>query len=378
MNILFTVPWDQAQGGVTHVVTSLARVLEEHGHQASFLFPGERWRLRHGRSRRGFSSTWCRLRKYAPSGAPARARISWLSAELTSLPQLAHFCRARQIDLVNVHYPTDSFALLADLAGKLEVPLVVSAHGSDLLPASVSGGAGLHRLLARASDVVVPSNAFRCSVLDLYPAIGHKISCIYNGYDSRELSLPPSAIKLGPRIGSLVVCIAAHIHKKGIDVLLRALHQVADADLRLRVIGDGELRSELQQLSEKLGLTGRVTFVGSKDRLGIFQELRDCDVLVLPSRHPSESFGLAALEAMACGKPVVASHVGGLPELVEHDVTGFLVPPEDSSALAIALERLHGDRQLRLRLGDAARNRARRFTVESTAEQYEALFAQRI
>jgi len=373
MNCLLAVPWDQSQGGVTHVAVSLARSLEARGHRVIFLFPGDSWRLRSIMSRRGFPALVCRFRDYPAPNSGLRGRISWLSAVLTSLPQLACFSRAQRIDLINVHYPGGGFALLDDLAGKLDVPLVVSTHGSDLISAEGHGydSAGLLRLLADADAVVAPSRTFLGDVEALYPSMRGKSSYIFNGYDPTEFPGPGTPVtNAGREIN--ILCVAAQTTKKGIDVLLPALREIPRDDLQLRLVGDGPRRAEFEDLSRRLGLANRVTFVGSLERDGLSREMRACDFFVLPSR--SESFGLAALEAMACGKAVIASTVGGLRDLIEDDVTGLSVPPDDVSALAKAIDRLASDADLRRRLGDNARTVARRYTVDATADKYEQLF----
>ena len=373
MNVLFAMPWDQSVGGVTHVAASLARSLESRGHRAFFVFPGSGWLIRSGTSLQGFPSIECRFRNYPSRDATLRARLSWLSTTITALPQLVRFARAHRIDLINVHYPVSSFALLVDLARQLGVPVVVSAHGSDLLPdAGPHPNGGISRLLDYASSVVVPSRTFLASVIEAYPRVANKARWIYNGYDRRELGVAPGASADGG--GAVILCIAAHIHKKGIDVLLEALKACGERRLELRLIGDGAIRPQLEEQAVRLGISDRVSFLGSKHRREVFDELWRCDLLVMPSRLASESFGLAALEAMACGKPVIASAVGGLRELVDDGATGLVVPPDDPAALALALARLAGDPELRLRLGEAGRAKAARFTVEATADEYERLF----
>jgi len=376
MNILLAMPWDQRTGGVTHVAASLARSLQTRGHQALFLFPAENgFRVSVRTSLRGFPSIYCRLRALPPEQPSWRARLSWYSTVLTTLPQLARHGLSRRVDLINVHYPDEGFALLVDLARWLRVPLVVSAHGSDLLPdAGPSRGKGLLRQLESADAVVVPSQNYLRSVVDAFPRLRDKIRCIHNGYDEEELSAL-GAVPVGSR-DVTALCIAALIPKKGIDVLLRGLHQCTSGQLKVRLIGEGPLRRELEALSATLGLSDRVCFLGPKDRDGVLDEIVHCDMMVMPSRHPSESFGLAALEAMACAKPVVASAVGGLPELVGDRETGLLVRPEDSAALARALDLLAGDPAMRLSLGVAGRSKAKRFTVRVTADAYEALFTE--
>src|SRR6267378_1692575 len=158
MNVLLAMPWDQQTGGVTHVAASLARSLQMRGHRALFLFPAENgFRISARSSLRGFPSIYCRLRAFPPERPSWRARLSWYSTILTTLPQLARHGLSRRVDLINVHYPGEEFALLVDLARWLRVPLVVSAHGSDLLPdAGPRRGKGLLRQLESADAVVVP------------------------------------------------------------------------------------------------------------------------------------------------------------------------------------------------------------------------------
>ena len=376
MNVLLAMPWDQRTGGVTHVATSLARSLETRGHQAQFLFPSESgFRISARTSLRGFPSIYCRLRNFPPEQPPWRARLSWYSTVLTTLPQLVRHGLSRRVDLINIHYPVEGFALLVDLARCLRVPLVVSAHGSELLPdAGSSRGKGLLRQLERADAVVVPSQNYLRSVVDVLPWLRDKIRCIHNGYDEEELSAVGAVPVDSGEPDVTALCIAALIPKKGIDVLLHGLRHSSSDQLKVRLIGEGPLRRELESLSATLGLSQRVAFLGPKSRDGVFAELVRCDLLVMPSR--GESFGLAALEAMACAKPVIASAVGGLLELVGDRETGLLVRPDDPTALAGALDLLAGDPALRVSLGSAGRSKAKRFTVRLTADMYEALFTE--
>jgi glycosyltransferase involved in cell wall biosynthesis len=268
---------------------------------------------------------------------------------------------------------------MVDLARSLRVPLVVSAHGADLLPdAGPNRGTGLLRQLQNAAAVVVPSQSFLGSVVDAFPWLRDKLRCIRNGYDEAELSVTRAIPGPSSRSAVTALCIAALIPKKGIDVLLRGLSECTSSHLKLRLIGEGPLRQELESASVALGLSDRVSFLGPKDRADVLDELARCDLLVMPSRHPSESFGLAVLEAMACAKPVIASAVGGLSELVSDRETGLLVRPEDPTALARALELMVNDPAMRASLGAAGRSKAKRLTVQATGEAYEALFTQLI
>jgi glycosyltransferase involved in cell wall biosynthesis len=379
MNILLAMPWDQRTGGVTHVAASLASSLRARGHGIRFLYPADNgFRVTEGTSRRGLPAVYCRLRSYPAAQSSWRSRLSWYSTVLSALPQLKRLTRMWKIDVINVHYPDYALTLLVDLARSLDVPLIVSAHGSDLLPdGTLEHGEGLARQLDSASAVVVPSQAYLHSVVEAFPALAGKIRCIYNGYDEQEVSGIKENIRPSRKDGEVVaVCIAALIPKKGIDILLRALQLSKATQLSVRIIGEGPLRKDLESMSIELGLSKRVIFLGSKNRVDVLNELAQCDLLVMPSRHRSESFGLAALEAMACGKPVVASAIGGLQELVEDQNNGLLVIPENPQSLATALDDISSDPIMRNRLGEAGRIKARQFTVRATTDRYEAMFSE--
>jgi rhamnosyl/mannosyltransferase len=144
---------------------------------------------------------------------------------------------------------------------------------------------------------------------------------------------------------------------KGLDVLLRALVRVRAT---LVVVGRGKERFALANLAARLGLSNRVAFLGEVAESDRRILLHACDAFVLPSIDNREAFGIAQLEAMACGKPVISSDLPtGVRYVNRHQVTGLLVPPGDVDALATALHRLLGDARLRATLGAAARQRAR-------------------
>ncbi len=140
----------------------------------------------------------------------------------------------------------------------------------------------------------------------------------------------------------------------------------------LVLVGDGPERPQVQALAAELGVAERVLWLGERSH---FTELLACaDLFVLPSE--TESFGLAALEALACGVPVVASAVGGLPDVVQHGVTGCLVPPADPHALAQAALSLLDDEPRRLRMAAAARADAcARFSPQPAVAHYERILA---
>jgi glycosyltransferase involved in cell wall biosynthesis len=173
----------------------------------------------------------------------------------------------------------------------------------------------------------------------------------------------------------LLLVVAALVQRKGVDLLLSALARLADEGLRpaLWIAGQGPARPALERQARELGLEGRVRFLGQ--RSDVADLLSACDVFILPSRH--EGLGVAALEAMAAGRPIVATRVGGLAEAVVHERTGLLVPPEDPAALAAALARLLRDPALRARLAAEGPARiAEGFRADDLVEAYQSLYCE--
>ena len=180
--------------------------------------------------------------------------------------------------------------------------------------------------LSHLGAVVVPSHALARFL-------------VANGFPARRITVIPNGIEVirdepGPVHDPIVVGTVANLeHHKGIDVLIDACAQV-EAPLRLEIFGAGSLRAELESRARSAGIDhrfhGHVTNIRDK--------LLDLDIFVLPTR--AENLPIAILEAMACALPVIATRVGGIPELVSEEETGILVDPDDYQALARAIERL--------------------------------------
>ncbi|HTV44820.1 MAG TPA: glycosyltransferase family 4 protein [Stellaceae bacterium] len=198
---------------------------------------------------------------------------------------------------------------------------------------------------------------------------------IYNGIDfarlRRQTDDDPRR-RLGIADDAVVIsAIGSLIQRKGQDVLIRAFSRLdATRNIQLLVVSDGPERQKLEQLTAELGLQRRIRFLGYYDDLvGVYAA---SDIVALASR--ADAFGLVLAEAGYFGLPVVATAVGGIPEVVEHGATGLLVPPDDPAALSTALARLIDDRDYRERLGRAGKKRVERlFGVERmVADFHEA------
>jgi len=186
-------------------------------------------------------------------------------------------------------------------------------------------------------------------------------------FDARGRRDGPAEFTIG-YIGQLI----AH---KGVDTLLRSVHALGD-DTRLVIAGGGVQAQYLETLRHELGLEGQVRFAGLVDNRHIAKIHTEVDVVVVPSVWP-ENAPVVITEAMASGIPVVASDIGGIPELVEHGVTGFLVPPRDVRALAERIDFLRRHPEERRRMGAQAVERIRshelRLQVDRIVEIYESL-----
>lgn len=208
---------------------------------------------------------------------------------------------------------------------------------------------GLHRYLAVSNEV----KARLCGDLAVPEA---KVRVVRNGVPLAAFNCPADPDLRSTFVGdgrAPVVMTVARLHsQKGHVHLLEAAALVPEA--RFVLVGDGPERGALEGLAKTLGIDDRVSFLGYRE--DISRLLSSCDLFVLPSLF--EGLPISVLEAMAAGKPVVATAIGGTSEAVVDGATGFLVPPADSSALAACIRRVISDRALALRLGQSGRARA--------------------
>jgi glycosyltransferase involved in cell wall biosynthesis len=202
------------------------------------------------------------------------------------------------------------------------------------------------------------------------------IRLIFNGTDLRRFSPPPNGTSVDPRFGPQMIFACRQLFpRKGIRFLVEAVAQLKPRypDLKLVLAGDGFERPALVKLASELGIGDDVTFLGWVPNVALPEYYRAAAISVIPSLE--EGFGIPAAEAMGCEVPVVASDAGGLPEVVEHGVTGLVVPRGDTPALAGAIGSLLADPERRRRMGVAGRERALRlFDWDRTAEQFERLY----
>ena len=280
--------------------------------------------------------------------------------------RLARFFRDRRIDVVHTHdeRPHIYGAFAARLAG---VRRLVHTRHHGMAFRLTPRQAGLVRLAARLTDRFVCVSADSAGQAVRHGVSPRAVRVLHNGIDLTRFA--PAAFRGdGP-----VVTVARLSPEKDIDTLLKATALAAgeDADFRLEIAGDGPCMADLRRTAAELGLDNRVTFLGAVRDVPAL--LARAGLFVLPSR--TEGVSLTLLEAMATGLAVVATQVGGNPEVVADGETGLLVPPGDPAALAAAMLRLRGNEWERRRMGQAGRRRVeRRFDVRRMTAEYERLY----
>jgi D-inositol-3-phosphate glycosyltransferase len=299
----------------------------------------------------------------------------------------------RQYALVHGHYWLSGLAAL-DLGRRFGVPVVQMFHTLGAVKNAVDARERepAQRLdaearVAREADRIVAATPVERADLAWYcGAAPERIRVIPCGVDL-ALFRPGDAAAARQRLGldaePVLLFVGRLAPIKGLETLLLALgrHQVAGARrVRLLIVGgdrderlDGE-RTRLERLSERLGIRSWVDFRGPQAQDALPDYYRAADLCLIPSRH--ESFGMVALEAMACGAAVVASRVGGLEATVQDGVTGLLVPEGDVDTLAATIAALLGDGARRRALGRQAAAAARRFAWPHVARAVLELYAE--
>jgi len=282
-------------------------------------------------------------------------------------------------DLIHAHYAT-SFGLLGALTHRH--PLLISAWGSDIF--SFPRTSFLHRKLLkwilRRADILCSSSEIMAQEMRQYIRPERAIEIIPFGVDTTRFS-PPQ----GERVpyqknrvpdSPVVFGVAKGLHTVyGLDLLIEAFAQVYRhfPQTLLRIAGDGPERRPLEDLAEKLGVTEAIEWLGQIPNANVADFYQSVDIVVIPSRQ--ESFGVTAVEGSACARPVIASRVGGLTEVIVEGETGLLFSPENIFELVEGMERLIKDPTLRDRLGRHGREQVlKHYDWQKNVTQMELVY----
>ncbi len=290
------------------------------------------------------------------------------------VPSLMRWLARHRPDVFHAHLTgplSAKWALVAAVAAR--IPAIVATL-QVVPPFELTRSSAIQlRALGRGVDrYIAVSRDIASYLVEKLGVPGHKVEVVYNavrserfaGASRAQLEGLPAAAE--PR--TIVLTCARLDRQKGHEVLLAAAAEVPNAVFL--VAGDGPERSELEQLAARLGVEGRVVFLGYRD--DVPELLAACDVFALPTRYEGSS--LALLEAMAAGRAIISSDVPGNDELIENGTSGVLVPPDDPQALAQALNGLIADPALRRSLAEHGRSRAHEFRPEAMAQRVAQVY----
>lgn len=308
-------------------------------------------------------------------------------------PVLPGLLQLSDFDIAHLHFPFYFGAELVTLATRWRrIPLVITYHQDVLL-------AGPLELYARVYDRTLGAWVLRSAARVLFTTLDYgrasrarwlmtarpnSVGELPNGVDSYRFNPDLPRHILRQRFGispeAIVLLLVAGLDRahyfKGVEILLQALAQIETSQVRLLIVGDGDLRERYETTARELGLGERVTFTGrvSDDELPLCYAA--ADIGVLPSRTMGEAFGMVLLEAMACGKPVIASNLPGVRAVVWEGETGLLCRPGDAIDLAAKIRCLAESPERRLEMGVRGRTHVERhYTWPKVVEQLEEIYA---
>lgn len=289
---------------------------------------------------------------------------------------LYKYLHSNRIDLVHIH----QLGGFESRIGKSLIflrfrPLVVSTWGRDVVDLQDDRQRALRSYVLHKVDLVTATSNFLAKeTRKLAPGI-KRLEVVPFGVDL-DVFDPWRFKRSGGSKKILRIGFFKHLEQKyGPDYLLRAFRIVLDRlnNVEIFLSGKGELREELESLAEDLGISHKVHFLGFLENVA--EIMSSMDITVMPSVEDSETFGVAAVESQALEVPVVASRVGGVPEVVIDGKTGFLVPPRDEKALADAIIKILSDKDLRLNMGKLGRKTvAKKYNWVENARSMENLY----
>ncbi len=358
-------------GGSGAVATELGIKLAERGHHVHFVSYDQPFRLGSFRERVFFHEV--EMEDY-----PLFEHPPYSLALAVSMHDVA---RREKLDLMHVHYAiphaTSAWVAREMLSGERDLPIVTTLHGTDITLTGLhpSFHAITRFSILKSQGITAVSAYLKEETVGGFGVPEERVEVIPNFIDTevwRPGKEPCHRSALAPGGEKIVMHVSNFRGVKRVEDVIRIFGKVVDeVPARLVMVGDGPERPVAAELAERLGLADRVLFLGKHASV---DELLACaDVFLLPSEN--ESFGLAALEAMASGAPVVASRAGGLPEVVEDGESGFLHDVGDVDGMAASAVRILSDEAVHARVAEAGRARAvERFSADAVVPRYEAFY----
>lgn len=362
--LIWTNGFWPAIGGLETQCLALAKGLIQNGHQCKII------------TKKTYSS-WADYEKYQSicvhrypfeqaldkSNLKEIAKIS---------QQIRKLIEEFQPDLIHLQYTNASYLFFYDLIQRnLPIPKLITIHGLFLDDKKRLDGM-YHWILKKAARVTCVSDTLLNELLNGAPLLKNTALRIYNGLAMPEMTSSPLSFD-----EPTILCLGRLTDEKGFDICLGAfqLLQKKIPKSKLIIAGDGCEKSFLKKLARGLGLKNNIFFMGEVPHKNVFDLLNKASLVVVPSRY--EAFGLTALEAMQLARPIIASDVGGLTELIRHQETGLLVPKNDIDALATAMEYVLTQPKIATEMGQRAHEDVKeRFGIPQLIKNYTAIYSQ--
>jgi L-malate glycosyltransferase len=358
-------------GGSGAVATELGLELARRGHEIHFITYDSPFRLRGYEERVFFHQVETRMGRY-----PLFDHYPYTLA----LASKQHEVAAREgLDVLHVHYAiphaTTAFLAREMLRGERDLRVITTLHGTDItLVGQESSFYAITKFSIERSDAVTAVSTYlRDETYRAFGCVSCDLKMIPNFVNLNEYQPgePTGRLGLAPDGHKLITHVSNFREVKRVKDVIRVFARIHRAmSATLVMIGDGPERVDAENEARELGVGQDVKFLGRLDSVASL--LQASDLFVLPSQ--TESFGLAALEAMACGSPVVASRAGGLPEVVDDGVNGILEPVGSVEAMGRRAVELLRDGRRHAAMRDAAIAKARQFSADSIVPRYEALY----
>ena len=275
---------------------------------------------------------------------------------------LKNLLEKEDIDIIHGHYLFPAGAAAVEVGKEHNIPTYVTAHGSDMFELYKNQPLmrpTIKKVLSDADRVLAVSNALKHEIIATgVVGIADKTRIFWNSVDIDKFTPDgDDSFKKEYKLADkpIVLFVGNLIKRKNVESLLEA-KKIANSDYYLVIVGDGPLFKKLRKKADEDNIRD-VIFTGARN--DVEKIIPGCDVLILPSF--SESFGLVLIEALACGKPVIGSNVGGITEIITDDV-GLFVNPNKVSSIAKSIDTIINDDGLRLALSMNARSRAKEFS----------------
>ena len=358
-------------GGSGAVATELGLALARRGHEVHFITYDSPFRLRGYAERVYFHQVETRMGRY-----PLFDHYPYTLALASKQYEVA---LREELELLHVHYaiPHATTAYLARemLRGTRTLRVITTLHDTDItLVGQESSFYGITRFSIEQSDAVTAVSTFlRDETYRAFGCVDCDVRVIPNFVNLEEYRPAPEPRRAGlaPADHKVITHVSNFREVKRVKDVVRVFARIQRAmPATLLMVGDGPERPEAEKEAEELGVTESVRFLGRLDQ--VVTLLQATDLFVLPSQ--TESFGLAALEAMACGAPVVASRAGGLPEVIDDGVSGILEPVGSVEAMGRRAIELLRDPGRYAAMRAAAIAKAQTFSSDTVVPQYEALY----